>query len=422
MSDPLVERFTALLREPSLPNYYQFAASFIPTAAAIGVKGRNPWQEYVLNLILNDENLFSSQAESRKFSRIPGKIRALAAQDLRLLQALASLTGRQVRALLAGQAPESQLAVLPDWEGLYLEGKADKAKIKGIFQNMEDWSDGLKALAGYYQENGVGLFGQYHAFRWVKKGDNEGSLVGVKNLDTIQLQHLYEYEAEQAKVLQNTEQFLLGYPANNVLLYGDRGTGKSSTVKALVNKYWKRGLRLVEVQKQDLVDFPVIISQLAGRSQQFILFIDDLSFNEQESQYRELKALLEGGLEARPRNVLVYATSNRRHLVQESFADREITGIDPDLEDVRYMDTLEEKLSLADRFGITVTFTSPDKKRYLAIVEKLAADRDLQVDKDELHQRALKWEMSFNSRSARTAKQFIDFMEGQLALDKEKAR
>jgi predicted AAA+ superfamily ATPase len=189
-------------------------------------------------------------------------------------------------------------------------------------------------------------------------------------------------------------------------------------VKALVNKYGKNGLRLIEIQKQDIRDFPLVVSQLAEHPQKFILFIDDLSFTEQEGQFRELKALLEGGLEVRPQNVLVYATSNRRHLVQESFADKKITGYDPDNEDVRYMDTVQEKLSLADRFGITVTYTSPDQIRYLKIIEKMAKERRLEISPEELKEKALRWELKYNARSARTAKQFIDNLEGQLALRK----
>jgi len=159
---------------------------------------------------------------------------------------------------------------------------------------------------------------------------------------------------------------------------------------------------------------------LAARPLKFILFVDDLSFTEDEGEYREMKALLEGGLETRPKNVLVYATSNRRHLVQENFADRQVTGYDLNSEDVRYMDTLQEKLSLADRFGITVTFVTPDQGRYLAIVEKMAEERGLVIDNEELYSRALKWELNFNARSARTARQFIDYLEGRLALEGKK--
>lgn len=434
LNDPLVGKFISLLKElgkavpvPSqiLQKYYEFATDFIPVSAVKGEPGRNPWQDYIVNLIALEDNFFTRQAEVQDFDMLPQPIKTMAERDLAQFRYLASLSGSTIKGIMVERMGKA-LAVdhLPEWEGIYLQGGKEKypaarSGLLNAFNKLVKWEDALKTLCDYYRENGVGIFGRYYAFRWVNNGQ-EGKLVGVNNPDGIKINRLYEYEREQRKVLENTEQFLRGYPANNVLLYGDRGTGKSSTVKALVNQYGSRGLRLIEIQKQDLGDFPLIISLLADRPQRFILFIDDLSFSDQEGQFRELKALLEGGVEARPQNVLVYATSNRRHLVQESHADRTITGYDPEQEEVRYMDTLQEKLSLADRFGITVTFTAPDQKRYLAIVEKLAEERGLEIDGDELRQRALKWELSFNSRSARTARQFVDYLQGQLALEKEK--
>ncbi|MCR4441457.1 MAG: ATP-binding protein [Peptococcaceae bacterium] len=431
VNDPLVVKFLSLLKETAKPQpdpsralalYNDFTASFIPAAAEVSTGGRFAWPNYLLKLILLDENIFSRQAERFRLRDIPPQVKRMAEQDLQYLQSVSQVSGSLIREVLAGKIGRGfDVQNLPDWEGVYLNGKKEtggerRNRVIRRIHRLDSWRKALKLLGDYYRENGVGIFGQHYAFRWVHK-NGDGMLVGVKNPDTIQLNQLYEYEREQSRIIQNTEQFLRGYPANNVLLYGDRGTGKSSTVKALVNLYGERGLRLIEVQKQDLADFPLVISLLAERPQRFILFVDDLSFTEQEGQYRELKALLEGGLEARPQNVLVYATSNRRHLVQERFSDREITGYDKEQDDVRYMDTMQEKLSLADRFGITVTFAAPDQKRYLAIVEKMARERGIDIPVEELHQRALKWEMSFNARSARTARQFVDFLEGQLALE-----
>lgn len=427
LKDPLVEKFIGLLNELSqtlpapsrlLVSYYDFATGFIPVAAAMNSSYGEAWKDYLLKLILSDENLFSRQAEIICLDKIPQPIRQMAESDLQLLQSLAEISSEKIRSHLADRLGSNIIGdSLPDWEGL---GREDWAPAPGTPDSLPvlggDWGEGLEVLSSYYRKNGVGIFGRHHAFRWVKTKGAEGRLVGVKNLDRVRFNQLYEYEREQAKIIQNTEQFLAGYPANNVLLYGDRGTGKSSTVKALINHYGSRGLRLIEVQKQDLEDFPEIISLLAQRPQRFILYVDDLSFSQDEGQYRELKALLEGGLEAKPDNVLVYATSNRRHLIQESFNDKAITGYDPDNEDVRFMDTVQEKLSLADRFGITVTFAAPDQKRYLAIVARLAEERNLQIDPPELERLALKWELNNNTRSARTARQFIDYLEGQLGL------
>lgn len=430
VKDKLVQKCLFLLKEvlnedadleELLSLYNDFTAEFIPLAADISIDGKHAWENYLLQLILADENIFTRQAELHELKDIPAQITKLAVSDLRCLNALALFSAGLMREVLAGKAGvgKEMLDEIPDWEGICLYGKKninqDKFKVYKQFYSAASWADCLKELCSYYRTNGVGIFGQNYAFRWISK-NGDGELVGVRNIDSIQMGQLYEYEREQAKIIQNTEQFLRGYPANNVLLYGDRGTGKSSTVKALVNLFGKEGLRLIEIQKQDVSDFPEIIARLSDRPQKFILFIDDLSFTEQEGQYRELKAILEGGVEARPRNVLIYATSNRRHLVQETFSDREYTL---ENEDVRRMDTQQEKLSLADRFGITVTFAAPDQKRYLAIVEKLVEERGLKIPLEELHQRALKWELSFNTRSGRTARQFVDFLEGQLALERE---
>ncbi len=434
LKDPAVERFLSLLKEmcrtipaPSqtLSSYYDFAVAFLPVAAELETACGNAWQNYILRLILQDENLFSLQTESRDLAAIPEPIRHMARSDLNLLQELTAISNSQIRGLIRqrlGKAIDE--SDLPVWEGVGLAENRQKLKeLEDVRDSLAaNWGDSLDVLAAYYRRNGTGIFGRYHALRWVKDQNGEGRLVGVRHPDSIQLSKLYEYEREQAKIIENTEQFLAGYPANNVLLYGDRGTGKSSTVKALVNKYGNRGLRLIEVQKQDLEDYPLIIAQLAGRAQRFIIFIDDLSFTDDEREYRALKAMLEGSLEARPSNVLIYATSNRRHLVQERFSDKEVSGYDPDNEDVRIMDTMQEKLSLADRFGITVTFAAPDQKRFLSIVEKMVRDRGLDIDREELIQRALRWELNNNSRSGRTARQLVDYLEGLLALSAAKGR
>lgn len=436
IEDHLVKKMLDILKEAVKPDfdhirlitmYSKFTAAFIPKAAEISKEGNYAWQNYILDLILGDENVLSLQSESHEYAKIPQNIKRMAEQELEYLQAIASFSGNTIRELLSKKngIDKDLIENLPDWEGIYsdLKGKtggqrAERAGLISYFNRLSHWEHGLERLCRFYLVNGVGLFGVYHTLRWIRK-NGEGELIGAKNTDQVQLEQLYEYEQEQAKIIQNTEQFLKGYPGNNVLLYGDRGTGKSSTIKALINKYWTKGLRLIEIQKQDLADFPQVISLLANRPQKFILFIDDLSFSENEGEYREMKALLEGGVESRPKNVLVYATSNRRHLVHEKGSDREYTGNYSDDDDIRSMDTLQEKLSLADRFGIAVTFSAPDQKRYLAIVNKLVADRGLDIKGEELQQMAIKWEMSFNTRSARTARQFVDYLEGKLGIEKD---
>ena len=236
--------------------------------------------------------------------------------------------------------------------------------------------------------------------------------MGVDRPDPTRLADLIGYEREREPVVKNAERFAAGLPANNVLLYGERGTGKSSTVKALLNELGDKGLRLIEVSKEHLEDFTDVMTLLRDRRERFLIYVDDLSFEEQETHYKALKAVLEGSIEARPENIVLYATSNRRHLVRERFADRE-GALD---DDVFALDTLEEKLSLADRFGIRVTFSAANQDRFLLIVRSLAARRGISLPQDELDRRALSWAQRQRGRSGRSARQFIDALVGELAL------
>jgi predicted AAA+ superfamily ATPase len=253
------------------------------------------------------------------------------------------------------------------------------------------------------------MFGTYWAFRWVP----EGFLRGISHPDPIKLDDLISYEREREKVVDNTRRFVGGYPANNVLLYGDRGTGKSSTVKGLLHEFGDKGLRLVEVSREGFKDFPEIMALLCTRPQRFIIFVDDLSFEEYETEYKSLKGLLEGGLQAQPENVLIYATSNRKHLIKETFEDRTMTRAAGDLHPG---DAQEEKISLADRFGLVVTFLRPDQKTYLEIVRGLAQKEGISLEAEELETLALRWEMLNNGRSGRTARQFIQDLIGRTNL------
>jgi predicted AAA+ superfamily ATPase len=265
-------------------------------------------------------------------------------------------------------------------------------------------------LGHHYATYGCGILGRYIAFKW-----QEGALHGISHPDVITLSALIGYADIREQVIDNTRQFLHGYPANNLLLYGDRGTGKSSTVKALLNEYWPRGLRLVEVPKRQLADYQLIVQQLRYSKHRFILFVDDLSFEENETEFKDLKALLEGGVEDQPGNVLIYATSNRRHLIKETFADR--TNKNDTGREIHSMDSVQEKLSLADRFGITVIFPTPDQETFLEIAVGLAQKRQLPLSQQDLRRRALKWSIWHNGRSPRSARQFVDHLEGQLAME-----
>ncbi|WP_258358808.1 ATP-binding protein [Moorella sulfitireducens] len=375
----------------------------------------DPWQSYLLDRILEAENTFTLKAGQQGWDSTGPALKDAARQDLRNLQALAGLAPAAYRAALA--LLECPLPV-PDWNGLrpFKAGgplpppQAPRLELKKKLLETGDWGEeGIELLAGYHRTWGTGVFSTYWAFRW-ERGPAGGRLAGIEHPDPIRLSDLVGYEAERGEVVRNTEKFLKGLPAVNILLYGARGTGKSSTVKALLHAYGSRGLRLVELPKRFLSDYQEILKILAPRPQKFIIFIDDLSFEEDEVEYKELKGLLEGSLQVRPANVLVYATSNRRHLVKEFFADRasNATG------EVRLQDTVQEKLSLAERFGLTVIFPSPDQEQYLAIVSELARKAGLTMEPAELRRRALQWALYQNGASGRTARQFVDYLRGEL--------
>ncbi|MHB1160891.1 MAG: ATP-binding protein [Chloroflexota bacterium] len=370
------------------------------------------WQNHLLDRLLADENPFSRKAEREPLEAMGPSLVEAARSDLRLLQQLFQLDGETLFPVVMARLGEGPAPLAP-WGALRPVSPRDGLPesviptIKLQLASASDWPSLLAELSRHYAVSGVGDFARFRAFRWVHR-DGRPRLEGVAYPDRTRLEELVEYDVERALLLQNTEQFVEGFPANNALLYGDRGTGKSSTIKALLHRYGERGLRLVEVPKGLLGDFPRILATLRQRPERFILFVDDLSFDERETAYKELKAALEGSLEARPDNVVVYATSNRRHLVQERFSDR--TGGDGE---IRSQDTHQEKLSLADRFGITLVFSSPDQGRYLRIVESLALQRELEIDGGSLRARALQWAVHQGGFSGRTARQFVDHLAGE---------
>ncbi len=380
------------------------------------------WQDHLLNLILYQDNPFSEAAASVPYGQLGRSLKQAAMWDLNKLQVLHRVEAGAALASLLKMEDESLAGQLPVWDALHIpfvsetgrDGRPKARELKELLSGRGDWSACLEALSNYYICAGSGIFGRYGAFRWVSRYEH---LEGIDEPDPVRLEKLIGYRSQRQEVVDNTEKFLAGLPANNILLYGDRGTGKSSTVKALLNRYQARGLRLIEVPKSALGDYPLIIRKLRGKPQRFILFVDDLSFEDSEVEYKELKAVLEGGLEVRPANVLIYATSNRRHLVREHFSDRGPAG-DGD-GDLRTGDTVQEKLSLADRFGITVLFVMPDRSLYLDIVRGLAEQRGIDIPGSELEKKALLWETWHNGRSGRTARQFIDDLSGELGRQKK---
>jgi predicted AAA+ superfamily ATPase len=307
----------------------------------------------------------------------------------------------------------------PGWDRLRAEETASEPlpdqhlEMKRRLSRASDWGPLVAELGDFYCRNGTGIFGEFRAFHWDPRPPG-GRLQGIASPDPIGLEDLVGYEDQKQWLIRNTRYFLAGHPANNVFVYGDRGTGKSSSIKALLNRFAGSSLRMVEVSRDDLHDLPRVMSLLRERPQHIILFVDDLSFEEGETQYKTLKAVLEGGLESRPRNVVVYATSNRRHLIREFFSERnDLQG-----DEIRRQDTLQEKVSLADRFGIQLAFVAPGQTQYLAMVHAMAGKRGLTLAARDLDRRALQWAQRYNARSGRTARQFMDCLCAELGAEK----
>jgi uncharacterized protein len=357
------------------------------------------WRSHLVGRLLDDENPFSLSAERGEISPV---LVEQARRDLRVLREFFDLEAESLLGMVEDAVPGLEGVWVP-WRDL---GRSDETSprhaVAWKLAATEDWGGCVGLLADHFDRHGAGRFGRYRAFRW-----RENVLQAVPEPDPVRLAELVAYEREREPLLRNTERFLAGLPAHHALLYGLPGTGKSSTVKAILNEYADRGLRLAEVAKEDLGDLPRVLETLRGRGPRFVLFVDDLSFEEHEVEYKSLKALLEGSVEEPPENVRVYATSNRRNLVRERFSERE--------DDVHARDTVEEKLSLAARFGLRVTFPVPDQQRYLDIVTELARQRGLKIAEGELIERAILWDRWHAGRSGRTARQFADELEAELA-------
>ena len=262
-------------------------------------------------------------------------------------------------------------------------------------------------LTRFYGDYGVGKLGLHKSFR-IAHSEKGVEIEPILNITHVKLDDLVGYELQKKKLIDNTEAFVQGRKANNCLLFGDAGTGKSSSIKAIANEYYEKGLRVIEVYKHQFQDLHQVISQIKGRNYKFIIFMDDLSFEDFEIEYKYLKAVIEGGLEKKPENVLIYATSNRRHLIRENYGDREEIR-----QDMHTGDTVQEKLSLVYRFGVTIYFGAPDKKQFQSIVEALAKRYGLTLPGEELLAEANRWELAHGGLSGRTAQQFIDYLAGR---------
>lgn len=376
------------------------------------------WQAYLIARLIDNENPWSARVEQYGLSQSSSALRMQAARDLRALQHLFNLTAnalwRLTLEVVTPSMPVLHNAWIP-WCDLAISSNHDVYSVRNEVAHQiaacDDWAELVEPLERFWALHGSGPLAHYHVLRW--QGEKQ-QLEGIAHADPVQLAGLIGYDREQARLKSNTERFLAGLPAHDALLYGPPGTGKSSTVKALVNAYANRGLRLVEVRKEYIGDLPKIAAQLRQRAPRFLLFIDDLSFEEHETEYKVLKMLLEGTAEARPKNVLIYATTNRMNLVREYFTDR-----GKPTEEVHWRDTVDEKQSLVHRFGLRVTFSVPSQEHYLTIALELARQRGIMLPEETIRTRALQWERQHVGRSGRLARQFVDELQAELAVASE---
>lgn len=354
------------------------------------------WQDFIIEQILLDDNPFSRQVQKKSLQDLPHSLIDAVKYDLTILQSIYNCQPQKIK----------------EWVQKYTQIEFEliawtlTPSATTFLHQKENWAESLEELAHYYRKQGTGIVAQYKAFRW-----QNGNLVGIAHPDPIQLHEIVAYESQKESLVKNTEFLLAGYPALHVLLYGSRGTGKSSLIKALLQQYYEQGLRLIEVGKLEFKELGIIVEQLRDLPQKFIIFVDDLSFEEDDEDFKALKVVLEGSLTASSPNVVVYATSNRRHLVREFFADRPRPS---EGDEVHAWDTIQEKLSFSDRFGLTLTFEPANQETYLQIVQILAQQRHISLEWEKIEHLAKQWAIRHNGRSGRTARQFIDFLQGEL--------
>ncbi|MBQ6342653.1 MAG: ATP-binding protein [Anaerolineaceae bacterium] len=366
----------------------------------------NIWQFWLTHILMTHENAFTLTCE-RQHANDEATLLRLAEADYDFIKSLFTLDLQQF----------GPLQMFSSYQPLNADNQSTRVgnTIKALCSDLVSCSttfDFMKRMAVYYENFGVGIYGLYKAFR-ISDDDQGLNLVPVTDDTDVTFDDLIGLEMQKQILRENTEAFLNGFHANNVLLYGDSGTGKSTSIHALMHDYFDKGLRLVELSKQDRRLLPQVLASIKKRNYHFIIYLDDLSFEENESDYKELKAMLEGALEKRSDRILIYATSNRRHLIRETWTDRN------DMEyqnDIHHSDTMEEKLSLASRFGITIYYSKPNAKEYLHIVNKLAERNKIELDEKDLNDRARQWELRHGGMSGRTASQLINWLSGEAGI------
>ncbi len=390
-ADSMIVRLSTAFSSDDVLEIHILFHELITDAFANGYASGNIWQNYLTHFILTNENFFSLACERNEPPQ--GSLRDIALHDFEVFMRLFSLDNEHMH-YIDNFTEDS-------------DGNSVVCEISKAIAESHDTRKIYDIVTNYYRRHGTGIFAEHKAFRY--DGEKIQPLRNG-NVGDVRLDDLVGYEVQKSELRANTEAFISGRPANNVLLYGDGGTGKSTSIKALLNEYFDEGLRVIEVYKHQFRDILKITERLRRRNYKFILFIDDLSFEENESEYKYLKAVIEGGIETRPENVLIYATSNRRHIVREIWKDRD------DMEhngDIHRSDTVEEKLSLASRFGIALNYSSPQRKMYHEIVKTLALKSGLEIEEGELISGADRWEIRHGGMTGRAARQYVDYLLGR---------
>jgi predicted AAA+ superfamily ATPase len=371
----------------------------------------NLWHNYLTFFLMMSENPFSMTCE--KVGASEGSVNALVENDFQIFKALFDYDFAPIEKDL-GIRCFSQIS---DYRAIHkkdlMYNKNVSEKVRALSRQLEaaqDEKEFFAAVTDFYRDYGVGMFGLNKAFRIDEKPQGGVEFRAINNMDTVMLDDLVGYEIQKKKLVDNTEAFVRGKKANNVLLFGDSGTGKSTSIKAIVNQYYKDGLRMIEIYKHQFKYLSTIIAEIKNRNYKFIIYMDDLSFEEFEIEYKFLKAVIEGGVETKPENILIYATSNRRHLIKESWNDR---NDQDNTNDRHHSDTVEEKLSLVNRFGVTINYSKPTQKEYFNIVINLARRAGITMSDEALKAEANKWELSHGGISGRTAEQFVNYLASQ---------
>lgn len=396
-------------REETISRFYEQINRLLDVATGYGFDG-NLWQNYLAYLIAMTETPFGLVCEKR--GAVEGSVNRLAEADFENFRNLFHYDFSRWEQELDIRC----FSVITDYQSIK---KEEKHYNKSVSERVRSLSKAIAAascateiftvVTDFYRTHGVGMIGLNKAFR-LQENDGKQELVPITNTEEVRLCDIIGYEEQKQKLIENTKAFVEGKKANNVLLFGDAGTGKSTSIKAILNEYEKDGLRMIEIYKHQFGELAGLISRIKNRNYKFIIYMDDLSFEEFEIEYKYLKAVIEGGLEIKPDNVLIYATSNRRHLIRETWSDRS----DMSKDELHRSDTMQEKLSLVARFGISIGFLSPNQKQFFEIVRGLAKKHpEITLSEEELLQKANAWELSHGGMSGRTAQQFITYLMGK---------